>query len=88
MVKIGLICLEEIEKELNLPLHPMAWPINSGKEFKGVYNLYDKSLVLFTANTKAVMMRTPLKLMTLTAPCWTKSWGKRCSNSSRRRGIG
>jgi peptide chain release factor 3 len=46
--------LEEIEKELNLPLHPMAWPINSGKDFKGVYNLYDKNLVLFTANTKAV----------------------------------
>ena len=46
--------LEEIEKELNLPLHPMAWPINSGKDFKGVYNLYEKSLVLFTANTKAL----------------------------------
>src|SRR6266550_1278658 len=45
--------LEEIEKELNISLHPMAWPINSGKDFKGVYNLYDKNLVLFTANTKA-----------------------------------
>jgi peptide chain release factor 3 len=45
--------LEEIEKELNLQLHPMTWPINSGKEFKGVYNLHDKSIVLFTANTKA-----------------------------------
>ncbi len=31
----------------------MTWPINSGKDFKGVYNLYDKNLVLFTANTKA-----------------------------------
>ena len=45
--------LEEIEKELNITLHPMTWPINSGKEFKGVYNLYDKNLRLFTANTKA-----------------------------------
>src|SRR6266436_6204419 len=45
--------LEEIEKELNIHLHPMTWPINSGKDFKGVYNLYDKNLVLFTANTKA-----------------------------------
>jgi peptide chain release factor 3 len=45
--------LEEVEKELSIQLHPMTWPINSGKEFKGVYNLYDKSLVLFTANTKA-----------------------------------
>ncbi len=45
--------LEEIEKELSIGLHPMTWPINSGKEFKGVYNLFDKSLVLFTPNTKA-----------------------------------
>jgi len=44
--------LEEIEKELSIHLHPMTWPINSGKEFKGVYNLHDKSLRLFTANTK------------------------------------
>ena len=45
--------LEEIEKELKLQLHPMTWPINSGKDFKGVYNLHEKSLLLFTANTKA-----------------------------------
>lgn len=45
--------LEEIEKELNISLHPMTWPINSGKDFKGVYNLDNKSLRLFTANTKA-----------------------------------
>jgi peptide chain release factor 3 len=45
--------LEEVEKELSIHLHPMTWPINSGKDFKGVYNLHDKSLVLFTANTKA-----------------------------------
>ncbi|MBO9620481.1 MAG: peptide chain release factor 3 [Niabella sp.] len=45
--------LEEIEKELNISLHPMTWPINSGKDFKGVYNLSDKNLRLFAANTKA-----------------------------------
>ena len=45
--------LEEIEKELNISLHPMTWPINSGKDFKGVYNLHNKSLRLFAASTKA-----------------------------------
>jgi len=45
--------LEEIEKELKIQLHPMTWPINNGKDFKGVYNLDAKSLLLFTANTKA-----------------------------------
>ena len=45
--------LEEIEKELSISLHPMTWPINSGKDFKGVYDLHQKSLRLFTPSTKA-----------------------------------
>jgi peptide chain release factor 3 len=45
--------IEEVEKELGLYLHPMTWPINNGKDFKGVYNLHDKNLRLFLANTKA-----------------------------------
>jgi peptide chain release factor 3 len=45
--------LEEIEKELSISLHPMTWPINQGKDFKGVYDLHNKSLRLFTPGTKA-----------------------------------
>lgn len=50
--------LDEIEKELKISLHPLSWPINMGKEFKGVYNLFDKSLHLFTANQKATEENT------------------------------
>ncbi|MEI8279422.1 MAG: peptide chain release factor 3 [Bacteroidota bacterium] len=45
--------MDEIEKELNISLHPLSWPINMGKEFKGVYNLYNKSLQLFSPHQKA-----------------------------------
>jgi peptide chain release factor 3 len=45
--------LDEIEMELKIGLHPLSWPINMGREFKGVYNLYDKSLLLFNPNQKA-----------------------------------
>jgi peptide chain release factor 3 len=45
--------VDEIEKELKINVHPLSWPINMGKEFKGVYNLFDKSLNLFTAREKA-----------------------------------
>ena len=45
--------MDEIEKELKIHLHPLSWPINSGKDFKGVYSIYDKSLLLFQANQKA-----------------------------------
>ncbi len=44
--------IDEIENELKISLHPLSWPINSGKDFKGVYNLYDKSLLLFYPNQK------------------------------------
>jgi peptide chain release factor 3 len=57
--------LEEIEKELSIHLHPMTWPINSGKDFKGVYNLYDKGLLLFAAHTKANDEETTVKISDL-----------------------
>lgn len=50
--------MDEIEKELDISLHPLTWPINMGKDFKGVYNLYNKSLQLFTAGQKATVDNT------------------------------
>jgi peptide chain release factor 3 len=45
--------LDEIETELKIGLHPLTWPINMGRDFKGVYNLYERSLLLFNPNQKA-----------------------------------
>ncbi len=42
--------LEEVEKELNIAVRPLSWPINMGKDFKGVYLLYNHSLNLFASN--------------------------------------
>lgn len=39
--------LDEIEEKLNIRVRPLSWPIGMGKSFKGVYNLYDRSLYLF-----------------------------------------
>ena len=50
--------VDEIEKELKISLHPLSWPINMGKEFKGVYNLYDRNLQLFTPSQKATIENT------------------------------
>ncbi|MFC0772921.1 peptide chain release factor 3 [Terrimonas alba] len=74
--------LEEIEKELKISLHPMTWPINSGKEFKGVYNLDDKSLVLFTANTKA-SEEDVLKIQDLSLPILEQTVGDNDANTLR-----
>ncbi|MBC7425243.1 MAG: peptide chain release factor 3 [Bacteroidia bacterium] len=42
--------LDELEEKLNIKVRPLSWPINSGRDFKGVYKIYDKSLNLFEAN--------------------------------------
>lgn len=68
--------LEEIENELKLSLHPMTWPINSGKDFKGVYNLHDKNLVLFTANTKA-MDEDAVQISDLSLPLLDEKLGEK-----------
>ena len=40
--------LSNIEEKLQIECIPLSWPIGMGKGFKGVYNLYRRSLHLFT----------------------------------------
>ncbi|MFW2364885.1 MAG: peptide chain release factor 3 [Desulforhopalus sp.] len=40
--------MDEIEEKLQIECTPLSWPIGMGKNFKGVYNLYHKTLHLFT----------------------------------------
>lgn len=56
--KLPFDLVDEIEKELKISLHPLSWPINMGKEFKGVYNLFNNSLNLFTASQKSIEENT------------------------------
>jgi peptide chain release factor 3 len=42
--------LDELEEKLSIRVRPLSWPIGIGGTFKGVYNLYEKSLNLFEAN--------------------------------------
>ena len=44
--------LDEVEKELHIRVRPLAFPISNGPTFKGVYNLYEKQLSLFTSDEK------------------------------------
>ncbi|KAA5534793.1 peptide chain release factor 3 [Taibaiella lutea] len=74
--------LDEIEKELNISLHPLTWPINSGKEFKGVYNLYDKSLNLFTAGQKSTEENS-VPIHDLAESLLDKTVGERNANQLR-----
>jgi peptide chain release factor 3 len=45
--KDGFDLLDEVEQKLDLKVTPLSWPVNMGPGFKGVYNIFDKSLYLF-----------------------------------------
>jgi peptide chain release factor 3 len=42
--------LDELEDKLDIKVRPLTWPIGMGDRFKGVYNIYNKNLNLFSAN--------------------------------------
>ena len=52
--------LDELEAELNIKVRPLTWPINIGAKFKGVYNIYENSLDLFTPNKQTISERVAI----------------------------
>lgn len=46
--------LDELENELQIAVRPLSWPIDRGATFKGVYNIYEEKLDLFTPNKQRV----------------------------------
>ena len=46
--------LDELEEELKIKVRPLSWPIGQGARFKGVYNIYEHQLNLFTPNKQRV----------------------------------
>lgn len=44
--------MDEIEQKLGLSVMPLSWPIGMGNEFQGVYNIFEKKLMLFRAHGK------------------------------------
>jgi len=43
--------LDEIEGKLGLKVRPLSWPIGMGPDLKGIYNLYERNLLLYTPNS-------------------------------------
>lgn len=49
--------LDELEQELGIAVRPLSWPINIGAKFKGVYNIYERGLDLFTPSKQTISER-------------------------------
>lgn len=63
--------LDELEQKLGIKVRPLTWPINIGANFKGVYNLYEKSLNLFSAN------KTKIEKEVVSVDIWSEELDKR-----------
>ena len=56
--------LDEVEAELQIKVRPLSWPINQGQRFKGVYNIYEQNLNLFTPNKQVVTEKVEVDINT------------------------
>ena len=54
--------LDELEQELEIKVRPLSWPINQGAKFKGVYNIYEQKLDLFTPDKQRVTEKIEVSL--------------------------
>jgi len=46
--------LDELEQELKIVVRPLSFPINMGAKFKGVYNIFEKKLDLYTPDKQHI----------------------------------
>ena len=44
--------LDEVEQKLGLSVTPLSFPIGMGFDFKGIYNIYEKNINLFSGESK------------------------------------
>ncbi|QLE03069.1 peptide chain release factor 3 [Galbibacter sp. BG1] len=44
--------LDEVEQKLNLRVTPLSFPIGMGYDFKGIYNVWEKNINLFSGDSK------------------------------------
>ncbi len=56
--------LDELEQELKIKVRPLSWPIGQGVKFKGVYNIYEQQLNLFTPNKQRVTEKVAVDINT------------------------
>lgn len=52
--------LDELEAELHIAVRPLSWPIGIGAKFKGVYNIYEHCLDLFTPDKQKATERVEI----------------------------
>jgi peptide chain release factor 3 len=74
--------LDELEDKLDIKVRPLTWPIGSGDNFKGVYNLYEENLNLFQVN-KTKIAEDIVTIEDLNDPAIDQLVGEKYANELR-----
>ena len=56
--------LDELEEELQIHVRPLSWPIEKGARFRGVYNIYEQKLDLYSPSKQFVTEKVEVDINT------------------------
>ena len=68
--------LDEIENKLKIKVMPLSWPIGIGSQFKGIYSIYKKQLLLFKSSATTLNDMLMEKITDLNTPKLAELVGK------------
>ncbi len=74
--------MDEVEQKLGLKVVPLSFPIGMGYDFKGIYNIWEKKLNLFSGDTKLKVTKG-IVFDDLNHPDLEKTIGKRSADVLR-----
>lgn len=74
--------LDEIEQKLNLTVTPLSFPIGMGYDFKGIYNIWEQNVNLFTGDPRKDIEET-VEISDLSSSELDTLIGERAANTLR-----
>jgi peptide chain release factor 3 len=74
--------LDEVEQKLGLRVTPMSFPIGMGYDFKGIYNIWEKKLNIFSGDNKT-KISNGVQFDDLSNPELDKVVGKKAADTLR-----
>ncbi|MGB7785434.1 MAG: peptide chain release factor 3 [Salinimicrobium sp.] len=74
--------LDEIEQKLNLTVTPLSFPIGMGYDFKGIYNIWEQNVNLFTGDPRRDIEET-VEISDLSSEELDELIGSKAANSLR-----
>ena len=74
--------LDEIEQKLGLRVVPLSFPIGMGYDFKGIYNIWEKNLNLFSGDSRKDIEET-IEINDLSSPELDKLVGEKAAQTLR-----